>query len=332
MKSITLILFIIICFTVPAFAQVEDAHDLFYRVRRLELNKNYDDAIKVISRAIKLQPDNPDFYLERAFLNSMLKNDQGVIEDVQAAIALKPDDYQLAERGAMRLIAIGQYEESLRLAENLLSKNAEGRYYGYKIRYQTRLQLKNYQGAFDDVIEGHLVLRAISEGLMSKILYGLKDDPKIDEHFDKLFKFLEERKDGPMTTGTAMALQRDRLILYADYAQYYRENHNAAEVDRLFDKYEKELGLYGRAGVYERLGNYDAATADLIKSLKSAAKVGEYLKNCGDSYFIFGKLEKSIELYEAAKKIYHDERFQKLLDANIKTSKDFLIEQANQPK
>lgn len=333
MKILSFIIFAFALFIVPALAQTDDAQSLFERVRRLELNKRYEEAVAVIGKAIELEPDNPDFYLERAFLNHILKNQEGVLEDVRAAISLKPNDFELAERGAMRLLQSAQYEESLRITENLLSEDGEGRYWGYQIRYKIRIELKDYKGALDDVMKADLRFSAIEDGFMSKILDGLKNDPNIESYYNKLFEFLKNRyEEGPGGTGMTMAIYKAKTILYADYAKYYKENHNAAEMKTLFDKYEKDLGLYGRAGVYERLENYNAATIDLMKLLKSAEKVSEDLKSRGDVYFNFGQLEKSIKLYEAAKKINNDERFQKLIDDNIRISKEYLIEKANQLK
>ena len=333
MKILVFTLFIVTFCIVPTFAQTDDAQSLFERVRRLELNRRYDEAVTVITEAIKLQPDNPEFYLERAGLNNVLKNKQGVLEDVRAALTLKPNDFDLAERGAMRLLSSGQYEESLRIAENLLSSDSEGRYHGYQIRYKTRIELKDYKGAFDDVIKEQLIFSAIEDDSMSRILDGLKDDPNIENYYGKLFAFIKDSyENGPGGTGMTMAIHKANILLYAEYAKYYKEKHNNAEVKALFDKYEKDLGLYTRAGIYERLENYDAATIDLMKSLKSTEKVSEYFKNRGDRYFIFGQLEKSIKLYETAKKINNDEHFQKIIDDDIRISKSYLIEKANQPK
>ncbi|HLM61479.1 MAG TPA: hypothetical protein VK308_11805 [Pyrinomonadaceae bacterium] len=329
MKLLAFIFLVAVFVAVPAFGQ-SDFESLKQSVQTLEYLKKYDEAIVKASKAIEIQPDDIHLYLTRARLQRHVKNNEAVLKDVWKAVLLAPKNDSALEYAAKQLLLTGQFEENIKLADYLIASGSV--FIGYRIRYQNKFQLKDYVGTIEDIIKIRDVAEAYSEGLLSKVLYELKDEPNIETYFETLFKFMEERRKGPSTMGSMMMLYRDRVTLYTDYATFYEERRTPAETNALFDKYAKDLGLETRSEIYKKLGKYDAAISDLTKVLESTQYKDTYLMKRGDVYVLTQRFDQAIADYKAAKEISDEESFQQNANEKIAEAKLKKIENNGQLK
>lgn len=131
----------------------------------------------------------------------------------------------------------------------------------------------------------------------------LQDDPNILTYYNKLFKRLEGRKNGPFKMGSLMNLRNNELTLYASFAILYERTHTSAEIVEFHEKFAKERGLETRVELYRKLKRYDAAIEDLTKILETTKSKPYRLMERGDLYVLTNRFDKAVDDYEAAKEI-----------------------------
>lgn len=157
MKITSFLLFSIFLFAVPAFGQMgiittdaklralekegkydEAIADINERIKNqpdngelylrraefLKLQNKLDEAIADISEGIKVNPDNPTFYIARAEYYNLAKNINAVLRDVQIAASLAPNKGGILNVGTRELARAEQYKESIKLADFYLAQNA----------------------------------------------------------------------------------------------------------------------------------------------------------------------------------------------------------------
>ncbi len=351
MKRNCFILLLFLILSIPVFAQTDNTlfviGDVKQKIqRKLEDQRKLNEAIDELSNSIDIDPSNAALYIKRAAIFVQLNNKEAVLKDVNTAFLLKPDDMDLLYEGARQLYLSGQYEESIKIGDYLISMNNWRSSIGNKIRYLNRFQLKDYAGTIEDVIESKDIFGAFDEGkrlyldsdnslkhtqgLLSITLDKLKDDPCIFEYYDRIFNLLEERKEGPSTTGSGYHWHSVWVAMHTGYAKVYEEKHTAAETKAFFDKFALDYSLGTRADIYKELGKYDAAINDLTKILQTTKCRATCLLGRGDLYFLNKQYEKALSDYEAALK--NDENLRRNLGEKIALAKKKLSEKTNQQK
>lgn len=330
MKTTALIIFAVLFGIVPAFGQA-DVDSIKQNISSLKYLKKYDEALAQANKAVEIHPSNASLYLTRANIQRTLNNNEAVVKDVWKAVLLSPNDAHIADNGALQLRLSGQFEEGVKLGNYLIASGKT--VLGYRICYQNKFGLKDYAGAIEDVLVIHNVSAAALDGSLSKALYELRNDPKIEKYYRDLMADNERITPFSSSWGL-MGLYSTRTILYADYATLYEETRPPAEVNALYNKYEKDLGLPMRAEIYRRMGKYDAAIADLTKLLESANDEDryEYLFQRGNVYLTAKAFDKAIKEYELARSVTTDEDSQRVMNERIMEAKEKVNENAGQPK
>jgi tetratricopeptide (TPR) repeat protein len=151
MRKIIVSIFLVLTFLCSS-AMSETAADWFYKANALSDGKKYTDPIKAIeylNNAIKLQPDDENYYYNRGVAYDNLGQYQPAIKDYNQAISLKPDYAEAFHNRGTIYSEIGQYQlaikdfnEAIRLQPN----DAEA-YHGRGFAYD---KLDQYQRAIED--------------------------------------------------------------------------------------------------------------------------------------------------------------------------------------
>ena len=330
MKLVAFILFSVIFCIVPVFGQA-DIDSLKQNISSLKYLKKYDEALVEANKAIEIQPYNASLYLIRANVQRSRKNNEAIVKDVWKAVSLAPNDAHIADNGALQLNLSGQFEEGVNLGDYLIVGGKE--ILGYRIRYQSKFGLKDYVGTIEDILKIHNVSAAALDGLLSKVLYELRNDPNIETYHRKLMAD-NERTRQFSNISVMMSQYSTRVILYADYATLYEETRTPAETNALYDKYEKDLGLRVRADIYRKMGKYDAAIADLTKLLESADDKDkyDYLAQRGNVYVAAQAFDKAIKEYKSARSATTNEDSQRVMNERIMAAKVKISENNQQPE
>ena len=151
MRKIIVSIFLVLTFLCSS-AMSETAADWFYKANALSDGKKYTDPIKAIeylNNAIKLQPDDENYYYNRGVAYDNLGQYQPAIKDYNQAISLKSDYAEAFHNRGTIYSEIGQYQlaikdfnEAIRLHPN----DAEA-YHGRGFAYD---KLDQYQRAIED--------------------------------------------------------------------------------------------------------------------------------------------------------------------------------------
>lgn len=358
MKRFCLTLCTIFILIVPGFGQ-ESIDAFLYYSHNFEREKDYQSAIAEINKAIDIQPGNASLYLKKGRLYGNLKDKNAALENILIAISLKPDDVKFLEFCAAALNLSENFEESLKIAERLLSlreKLSTDRRIlagqkntiltGYRIRYKTRFLMKDYSAVIEDVIESRDVVHAYNEGkeikvdpvyyfiasetegLLEKTLRELKSEPDIFKYYSELLRVLAEIKKSLIINPLRglMMIEPVNVSLYADFAVLYEETHTKSETSALFERFAKDLGIDKRAEIYKKIGKYDLALKDLNELLKSNRDKSGRLSligKRGDLFVRMNQFDQAITDYETAKKIYEDLNYKdsEYLDKKIAEAK-----------
>jgi len=62
------------------------------KIRQYYLSKKYEKAVLLLQKAIKLDPDNPDYYVDLGALYCYLEKFENAISSLQEALKLDPED------------------------------------------------------------------------------------------------------------------------------------------------------------------------------------------------------------------------------------------------
>lgn len=104
-------------------------------------------AIVAYSKAIDINPKNPETYFKRGFAKSYLEDNRGAIADYNKVIELKPDYFDVYFDLACSEEALNDYESAMK-NYNKSIKNGNG--YGYFHRGCLKAVLEDYRGAIED--------------------------------------------------------------------------------------------------------------------------------------------------------------------------------------
>lgn len=318
MKLFLFVPFIVCFITITASAQ-QDVQLVLSAAKGFECNRKYTKAIAELDKAIALEPNNSSLYIKRAANYVHLRNNRAVLEDVQTAISLKPNDVEVLAEGGEQLYLSGQYYESVNIADLLISVGESGSHYGYKLRYLSKFKVRDYEATIEDIIKSRDFQAAFEEGvkpsysreiqtdyskgLLFTTLNNLKDNANIYNYYDKLFDYIEEQREAPSTTGASFYRRFFWLTLYVNYMILYEEKRTPAEVAALSNQIEVENGLVTRAEIYKMMGRYDSAIRDLSKSLQASDEKSYKLLARGDLYLLNNQFKESLADYETAKKL-----------------------------
>jgi len=174
-----------------------------------ELNGNYDKALNYYNKAIRLTPQNDQYYYERSLLKGKMKNYSGAIRDMSKSIKIADSDEYLVlklEERADFYIAINKLEN----AKNDLTKaiSLDPGYSNYNQRAIVNLRLDNWNAAIKDCNEAILTM-----GKESDIIFK-------DAYFHKAIAYynLGYKRE------TCFNYKMWKIIYHNDW-KYYREDY-----------------------------------------------------------------------------------------------------------
>ncbi len=151
MKKISAIIltFLIGCFSASAQTEVETHLEKSSRFRS---EQKFPEAVAEITKAINLQPNNYNLYLERAVLHYAAQNKPELLADVQTAIRLAPANKKTLYEGTLLVFRSGQYQQSSRLINDLLALGAPD-LPTLELNISIKTHLEDFAGAHQDLLK-----------------------------------------------------------------------------------------------------------------------------------------------------------------------------------
>src|SRR5215203_677647 len=290
MKKLTLIFLALLYLCLPAAAQTE-VETIVEKAKRLNLEQKTDEAIAEVNKAIVIEPNNADLYLTRA--NFYWDSDKAseVLKDAQKAAALSPTDRKFLYFAALVVHRSQQYKEALTIADQLIALGDVDRF-GWSLRIQIKMQLKDFVGAFDDVTTA---LELFPNENMFKqnqatLIRLTGDSDKALEIYNKVIASSEKRLPKTKNEGEKAQIIRDLTDFLFSRAGFYLSKSNLepaqADLIKAVDYAPTDTNYYRRAKIYHELKMYVEAIADLTRALevfKQFDKI-QILIERGDNY------------------------------------------------
>jgi len=317
LKIVFLLLFLL---QSPALLGQTDLKTLEQIEKDPRIFSSHQSSISALSEEIEAHPDDALLYLRRAKYHGYLDQKLSAMEDVRKALSLKPDDLNVVEAVGRALYFADLCEDGVVLGNSLIARGNDLSFFGYRIRYLNRFCLHDYAGAIHDMLTNGDVYGDADQGptpllpankdgeiirfesVLSQTLDHLRDDPNITAYYDKLFHILEERRNGPTTMGSSMALRRAEIRILESYAKYFEEKKSPREAAQFYERLAADRGLQTRAEIYSGLSRFELAIDDLTELIRTSNRdrLPYYLIVRGDNFVQQCKIDKAIADYEKA--------------------------------
>jgi tetratricopeptide (TPR) repeat protein len=252
---------------------------------------NHDEELRFYSHAIRLEPDFPEAFNNRAIARNAKGDREGALEDYNEAIRLKPD-YADAfnNRGIARNAkgdregALSDYTEAIRLKPDYpealynraIARKAAGDLEGALSDYTEAIRLKpddaeafNNRGAARQAAGDR-------EGALSDYTEAIRLKPDDAEAFNN--RGIVHKAAGDVKG--ALSDYNEAIRLRPDYAESFKNRGNArkgaGDLKGALEDYDEAIRLkpdyadafYNRAGIWAGKADYKAGIADFWKYLE----------------------------------------------------------------
>lgn len=224
--------------------------------------KNFPKALEYFDTAIGINPNDPDYFLNRGITRLQAQDSVRALTDFEQTLILNPESSLARHNLAVLKKSTTKPEETERLLTEAIEKNPKIPY-SYSERGLVRMKTGNLKGALEDYNE------------------ALKLDPTDPDYWLNRGIIKEQSKD---LIG-ALADYRQVITLKADYEKGWLNHGNVLmKQNRMAEAIEDytvaithfpeySLAYYNRGLAYHRLGKKKEACNDLNQAKKFGAQI-----------------------------------------------------------
>lgn len=251
------------------FTQQGSNHaDIFNYLGLIETKlKNYKKAFVYIDSALKLDPREPHYYVNRGIIKEHVMDTAGAIADYQSALRIDPSDGSAIHNMAVIKRSRGEQTESERLLDDAITQSPSLPY-PYAARAYYRLNHKNFRGALDDYDKVLQIDKNDEESWLYRgmVKEKLKDDDGAFVDYTEAITLKNEYARAWLTRGNLLNKlnrQKDAVEDYTVAITWYPEYG---------------LAFYNRAIARQKLGQLKEACEDLVQAEKLNVTIQAGLK------------------------------------------------------
>lgn len=241
-----------------AFTAQDNLTPTFYNYLGLIETKlsNYSKAEEHFDSAIKLDPNNGDFYLNRGMVKLLAGDSVAAKSDFKQTLTLNPESSLAKHNLAILTSSLDNSNEKERLLTEAIESNPLP--YSYAERGALRMKTRNLNGALADYSEAiRLDPTEVDYWLNRGIVKEQSNDVKgAIADYDKVLELKPDYEKGWLNHGNASV----KLNRFSDAVEDYT----------VAITYYPEYGLafYNRALTYHRMGKRDLACRDLASATR----------------------------------------------------------------
>ncbi|HMS40800.1 MAG TPA: tetratricopeptide repeat protein [Pyrinomonadaceae bacterium] len=278
-----------------------------------------DTTISIVNKAIETDPKNAKLFLKRAYIYYHAGNKSAVTEDVKKAISINPNDFEILRGSRQQLKSIGEYEESLEIADKIISLDASNPSDFYS-RFFIKKELKDFRGAVEDGIKSleltDITINLFALGDIHKILQNeLKDDENLPNYYERILVILDKRALllNDLITQKIKPQSIDQLkikqtLTFIDIKVILNNYIELCQKKGMLDKADELIEQISKYEPVELSSNFHDEMRINQKVLRLIAR--------GDSFLAQKEYDKAVEYYEEAIKLNNSkEAHQKLFQA-----------------
>ncbi len=255
-----------------------------------DIEKDLNEAIKLIDKAIELNPQGePIFYYGASVILDKMKREDAAIARINKAIELAPENVNFKKQKAMILANARRYDEAKQVFEEA-TKNEE-------FNLQNELAKADFLGNVKDFDAAIAIFDNLAKTFDGPGVYLLRAVAKAQKKdYDGAIKDLDE------------ALRRDPNMLQAFKLKggVYIEQEKYEEAEKAFRQYLKkstapEDKLTAKTQIaysISKRGLYKSASKILKDELAKDAENAELMRSLADMELLFGHWNAAAELYD----------------------------------
>jgi len=164
------------------------------QAQELRGHGRFDEAIALLTEAIRTNQQNGYLFLQRALCHLEKKDGEPILQDLKKAAALVPNEY-IVHNGVSMLQMNGQDNDALDLIDDFLSKKDDSES-SYFLRSQLRLERGDFKGAFDDSIHSLRLEPFLDNSRVDqllKVLEKLRTQQSATDQYAETIDFLDLR-------------------------------------------------------------------------------------------------------------------------------------------
>ena len=251
------------------FTQQGSNHaDIFNYLGLIETKlKNYKLAFVYLDSALKLDPREPHYYVNRGIIKEHVIDTAGAIADYQRALLIDPSDGLAIHNMAVIKRSRGEQNESEKLLDDAIVQSPSLPY-PYAARAYYRLNNKNFKGALEDYDQVLLLDKMDEESWLYRgmVKEKLKDDDGAFVDYTEAITLKNDYARAWLTRGNLLNKlnrQKDAVEDYSVAITWYPEYG---------------LAFYNRAIARQKLGELSEACKDLDQAEKLNVKIQAGLK------------------------------------------------------
>jgi len=227
-----------------------------------DAREDYERALRDISSAIKLEPENAQSYAMRGRVKVALADKSGALADCNKAIALSPTSNNYRIRAFVKCVA-RDYEGALRDYAKAIELNANSS--NYYIRAIVRHQLRDHEGALQDFTKAIELEPSNGDwyGYRAGMKVALKDYQGALQDYAKAIE-LEPNQPGHYQGRALAKVRMDDL------------DGAVQDYSKAIELFDPEADAFGLALAYIRRGDLREKQSDLdgtIEDLKRALEL-----------------------------------------------------------
>lgn len=262
------------------------------KARALAKKKEYELAYEEITKAIGIDPNNPDIYITRGDISDGKGNIGIALDDYDKAVSVAPENVTAyIKRGkanikmTFRDKALEDFNMALKLApENGKAYVARGEY--YKSGKEYGQAIKDYENAlrFEDS-------KPAAYSAIGDVYLEQGENDKAFEYFNKALE---------LDSHYAEAINNRGICYYnrEEYKQAISEFNKAIELEKSISDY-----FYNRARAFQEIGENQNAIKDFNEAISLNPEEAVVYAYRGQSYYELGKSNEAVSDFEKSMKL-----------------------------
>lgn len=261
--------------------------------------QDYRGALADVRELLKVEPNNPEFVLAEADINSALGDDKSALEAYQRAVVQYPSNGNLYYKIASLQFKLGNTTGQISAAEEAIKRNTQSLGDAFYLAGDGYLKLRRYDDAE----------QAFSRAIDRWKAAGEKKDQMYDTYrtLSDIYRRLNRFDDAIRITKQAMLEYPNNGTLYTDISWYYSladRNQDAIDSARAGIQLSKDpqLAYTNLCRAYNDAGQYQLAINSCNAALKLSPDDGETYFYLGRAYDLTNRPNEATRAYDRAVK------------------------------
>ena len=259
--------------------------------------QDYNGALADVRELLKVQPNNPEYVLAEADINSALGDDKSALDAYQRAVAQNPGNANLYYKIALIQAKLGNTTGQITAAEEAIKRNTQYLGDAYDIAADGYFKLKRYDEA--EQAYSRAIDRWKAAGEKSQKVYDgyrqLSDIYRRTNRFDDAIRITRQALNDFPNDGT----------LYTDASWFYslaNRNQDAIDAAKAGIQLSKDpqLAYTNLCRAYNDTGQYQLAIGSCNAALRLSPDDGETYFYLGRAYDLTNKPNEATKAYDRA--------------------------------